>query len=249
MTEDDLQLLAEFRSEVPAPDEETAQRIYGLATSGQPQRGGRFGLRLSRRSRPVLALAAAALVLVPTALAFGSKIADLFEGTPAPPAISNSFAADNATQKSFASQLPHAEVSKAHGVIEIQTADGPEDLWAAPSDQGGQCWFIDFANDPPVLNSQYGFGGCYPLPPPSNISWGDVWVPPHPSLLTVWGHVYVEASTLQLTLADGSTVTLPIVEGVFLGSLDKTAKVTKLTAYDEAGNVVAQANGVAGSGG
>jgi hypothetical protein len=191
-------------------------------------------------------LAAAALVLVPTALALSSKIADLFEGTPAPPSISTNFAANNTladmwTQKGFASQLPRADVSKAHGVMEIQTADGPEDLWAAPSDQGGQCWFIDFANDPPGQNGQFGFGGCDQSPPPSsNISWGDVWVPSHPSLMTVWGHVYVDTATLQLTLTDGSTATLPVVEGMFLGSLDKGAKVTQLTAYDEAGNIAAQ---------
>lgn len=246
MTEDDIRLLVEFRREVPAPDEETARRIYGLATSSQPRRRGWLGLRQPRRLRLVVALGAATLVLVPTSLAFGSRIVDLFEGTPAPPSISTNFAANNAitdleTQKGFASQLPHADVSKAHGVMEIQTADGPEDLWAAPSDQGGQCWFIDFANDPPGLDGQFGFGGCYPLPPPSsNITWGDVWVPSHPSLMTVWGHVYVDASTMQLAFADGSTVTLPVVEGMFLGSLDKTAKVTKLTAYDDAGNIAAQ---------
>ncbi len=254
MTEDDLQLLVEFRREVPAPDEETAQRIYGLATSGQPQRRGRSGFRLSRRSRLVVALVAVALVLVPTALAFGSKIVDLFEGTPAPSTISSNFAfsnrlADELTKKSIAFRLPHADVSKAHGVVEIQTADGPEDLWAAPDDQGGQCWFIDFTNDPVGSNGRYGFGGCYPSPPPSNINWGEVGIPLHPSLMTVSGHVYVDAATLQLTLADGSTKTLPVVEGMFLGSLKKGAKVTQLTAYDAAGNVVAQANGVAGSGG
>ena len=52
------------------------------------------------------------------------------------------------TQKGFGDQFPHADVSQAHGVIEIQTADGPQDLWVAPNDQGGTCWFIDWANDP-----------------------------------------------------------------------------------------------------
>jgi len=148
--------------------------------------------------------------------------------------------ADLATQKGFAAKFPQADVSKAHGVIEIQTADGPQDLWAAPDDQGGQCTFIDFANDPAGPNGQYGFGGCGPSPPPSsNISWGDVWVRPHPTLLTVYGQVYVDAAAVQLTLDDGSTVSLPVVERLFLGSLEKSAKVTQLTAYDAAGTQVA----------
>jgi hypothetical protein len=47
MTTDDLQLLREFRAELPAPDEETRRTIYTYATS-QPKttRGGR---RWSRR--------------------------------------------------------------------------------------------------------------------------------------------------------------------------------------------------------
>ena len=51
---------------------------------------------------------------------------------------------------------------------------------------------------------------------------------------------YVGAATVQLTLADGSTATLPVVEGLFLGSLDKGTKVAQVTAYDKAGNRVAQ---------
>jgi len=43
-----------------------------------------------------------------------------------------------------------------------------------------------------------------------------------------------------LTLADGSTRTLPVIEGLFLGSLDKDAKVTQVVAYDKNGTKVAQ---------
>jgi hypothetical protein len=119
------------------------------------------------------------------------------------------------------------DASKAHGVIEIQTADGPQDLWAAPNDQGGVCWFIDFANDPAQNGVQPGFGNCETstTPPPSNMTI-DVpgWAVTHPSLSTFDGRVYVDAATVQLTLADGSTANLPVVEGFFLGSLDTSAK-------------------------
>ena len=62
MIDDDLDLLAGFRSEVPAPDAETAQRIYGLATTRRPRWQVLLPGRLSRRPR----LAVAALVAANT---------------------------------------------------------------------------------------------------------------------------------------------------------------------------------------
>jgi hypothetical protein len=148
--------------------------------------------------------------------------------------------ADLATQRGFAGRFPHADVSKAHGVLEVQTGDGPEDLWVAPSDLGGQCWFIDFASDAPASGGQYGFGGCDRSPPPaSNISWGDVWLEPHAALLTLWGHVYVPADKVEVELADGSVIRLSVIEGFFLGSLDRGAKVDRISAFDASGNSVA----------
>lgn len=248
MNDNDLDLLVGFRSEVPLPDERTAERVYRRATTTQPRRRVLLPARFSRRTRVFLAVGLAGLVLVPAAVAFGSKIADMFEGTPAPPEVSTNFTAFNAmaslsTQQGFAENTPHADVSKAHGVIEIQTADGPEDLWAAPGDDGGTCYFIDFANDPPGPTGKLGFGGCNPSPPPaSNINWSADWMVSHDLLLTFSGSVFVDAATVKLALDDGSTVTLPVVEGFFLASLDKGATVEQITAYDTAGEQVAQWN-------
>ena len=199
----------------------------------------------TRRRYAALAVAALALLLVPTAVALRGQIADLFQGTPAPPAVSTSFqtnnkAADMATQKGFGHKFPHADVSQAHGVIEIQTADGPQDMWVAPNDQAGKCWFIDWANDAPGPGGQFGFGGCYPpWPASSDINWGSIWVYPHPDLLTVYGYVLAPAARVDVRLADGSTLTLPVVEGGFLGSMPKGAEVERITAYDDSGNAVA----------
>jgi hypothetical protein len=203
--------------------------------------------RTARRRYAALAVAVLALLLVPTAVALRGQIADLFQGTPAPPAVSTSFEGfnrlpDAAIRDGFARQMPHADVSKAHGVIEVQTSDGPQDLWAAPNDQGGLCWFIDFANDHPSANGQPGYGACDSARPPApDIALeGPGWTLSHPSLSTVDGRVYTDATTVQLTLADGSTRTLPVIEGLFLGSLDKGASVTQVTAYDKNGTEVAQ---------
>ena len=234
------ELLTTFRSEVAQPDRATADRIYALATARGKRR------RRGAQPRLLLGVAVAALVLVPTGVAFGGKLADLFEGTPAPPDIVTNFAdfnqmPDPATQQGFAWKWPRADVSKAHGVIEIQTPDGPEDMWAAPNDQGGQCYFVDFANDPPGQHGRYGFGGCDTTTSMSDskIGFGDIWTYEHPDLLTVNGSVYVDASTVQLAFEDGSTMTLPVVEHLFLGSTAKGMKVEKVTAFDAAGNQVA----------
>jgi hypothetical protein len=205
--------------------------------------------RTTRRRYAALAVVALALVLVPTAVALRGQVADLFQGTPAPPDISNFFAtnkrvADELTKRGFAANFPQADVSKAHGVIQIQTADGPQELWAAPNDQGGVCWFIAFVNDPAPNGVKPGFGACdtsASAPPPPDIDFeGPGWDISHPSLYTVDGRVNVDAATVKVTFPDGSNIRLPVVEGLFLGSLDREVKVAQVTAYDEAGNRVAQ---------
>jgi hypothetical protein len=201
----------------------------------------------TRRRYATLAVVALALLLVPTAVALRSQIANLFQGTPAPPAVSTSFEFTNRIymQAGFRAKFPQADVSQAHGVVEIQTADGPQDLWVAPNDQGGKCWFVDWANDSVGPNGQqFGFGGCDPSPTPaSNINWGTVWLEPHPDAQTVWGHVFVPAARVDVRLGDGSAFTLPVVEGGFLGSLPKGTKVEQITAYDDSGNAVASLPG------
>jgi hypothetical protein len=198
------------------------------------------------RQRALTAAAVVAVaVLAPVGIALGGKLADLFRGTPAPPAVSTSFQgfnrfADALVQRGFADKFPHVDVSKAHGVIEVKTSGGPEDLWAAPSESGGLCWFVDFADDPPGPDGQYGFGGCDgSLPRPSKISWGTAMIEPHPSLVSVYGRVYADAVGVRLEFADGSTATLPVVEGFFLGSFEKGASVSEVSALDAAGRAVA----------
>lgn len=46
MTTDDLELLREFRAEIPKPDEETRRKIYAYATSSQASRSPRSARRI-----------------------------------------------------------------------------------------------------------------------------------------------------------------------------------------------------------
>jgi hypothetical protein len=59
MTENELQLLRDFRSDTPAPDAETARRIYALATATRAEeRGGRRRVGQARRRRTLVLRAA-----------------------------------------------------------------------------------------------------------------------------------------------------------------------------------------------
>jgi hypothetical protein len=106
------------------------------------------------------------------------------------------------------------------------------------------CWFIDFANDPAPNGVKPGVGSCDTSAfrrPPADIHFeGPGWELSHPSLYTIDGRVNVDAATVKVTFADGSNIRLPVVEGLFLGSLDREVKVTQVTAYDDAGDRVAQ---------
>jgi hypothetical protein len=207
--------------------------------------------RIRRSWRPLLGVAVALVAFagagVAVAAGFGA-----FDGTPAPPDVSANFAqsnkiADLAIQEGFGQQFPQADVSKAHGVIEIQTPDGPQDLWAAPNDQGGQCYFIDFANDP--VGSSGGKPGSGECVTPDNygdskIAAGTEWGFDHPDLVTINGSVAVDAATVKIVLQDGSTLTAPVVEHLFLASIPKPAtggaRLEKLTAFDANGTQVAE---------
>ena len=191
--------------------------------------------RRTRRRYGLVAVAVAGLLVAPAALGLRA----LFQGTPAPPAVRTVFA-DQFTRRGFASRYPQADVKQAHGVLEVQTPDGPEDLWAAPNSEGGQCWFIDWANDPPGPDGrQFGFGGCYPVSVAEDIDWGAVWVPAHATALTLWGHLRAAATRVEVDLASGSTLHLPVVENFFLASLSRDDRVTQIRAYDDAGARVA----------
>jgi hypothetical protein len=195
--------------------------------------------RRTRRRYAFGVAVAVAAIAVPSAVAFGDDIESLFSGTPAPPPVSSSFESNNrmadmATQNGFRDQFPHADVSQAHGVIEIQTPDGPEDVWAAPTDRGGKCWWVDFADDPPVNGSQPGYGACDTPENSGSIATGITWLAAHPSLSSLFGLVRVEADRVVVQLKNGSTRTLPVVEGAFIASLDRSDvdQLDRVTAYD-----------------
>jgi hypothetical protein len=210
--------------------------------------------RHSRRRYAGVVAAVAVLVLAPATWA----AVNAFEGTPAPQSIQQNFLQWDAqaaareyalAQAGFTAKVPRAEADKAHGVLQLQTGDGPLDMWAAPATDGGTCSFIGWESD---LNgadgTAYGYGGCVPATPQNgeDIAWGEVNLPPsHPNYWVLSGYVYGDAATVDVVLADGRTTSLPVVEGLFMAAFDSEVKIDSLTARDAGGNVVATSTNAA----
>lgn len=129
-------------------------------------------------------------------------------------------------------------VAPPHGVLQLQTSDGPLDLWAAPeSDGSGTCWFVGWESDISADHA-IGTGSCTE----SN----DAAITPetyndasHPSYTVLVGSVTGSETTLDVTLTDGRTTTLPVVEHLFLGALPHGSELASITGRDASGNVVA----------
>jgi hypothetical protein len=200
--------------------------------------------RRSRRRYLAAVAVVAALVLVPASWA----VAHAFEGRPAPPAVKSFFRMSNEMSAKIARDLgkrePRAIVSKAHGVIQVKTADGPLDLWAAPARGGGTCQLVAWETTPSHPHTSES-GGCYPVTqPPNNLSWssgGDYW---HRNYNVVTGYAYGNVAIVRVTLSNGRSTRLPIVEHLFLGALPQSIhwrrrpRIISLTTRDAHGNLV-----------
>jgi hypothetical protein len=199
--------------------------------------------RRSRRRYGALVAAVAVLVLAPATWA----AVDAFDGTPAPRSIHLTFLQWDAqaaameaaqAQDGFSRHVPRADASRAHGVLQIATTDGPLDMWAAPElDGSGTCWFVGWEADMNANNARGGGSCTEPDTDPVNPGWS--WGIDHPTYTILSGSVTGDETTLDVTLTDGSTTTLPVVEHLFLAALPKGSKPATIVGRDADGDVVA----------
>ena len=214
--------------------------------TAEPREAWHEVLGLARRSqRRYIAVVAvvATLGLVPATWA----AVNAFEGTPAPQSIVQNFVRWNAEapnlafvnpKTGFARHVPRADTTKTHGVLQLDTSDGPLDLWAAPTSVGnGTCWFVGWESDV-AAERALGHGTCTQGDDPAidPETWGDA---SHPSYTVLDGSVTGSETTLHVTLTDGRTTTLPVVEHLFLGALPPGSELASIAGRDASGNVVA----------
>lgn len=201
--------------------------------------------RLHRR-RIGLASVVVALVAVPS----GYALAHAFEGTPPPASVSNAVSVMNAmtdqanayaAAQGFAAHEPHAIGSTVHGVVQVQTADGPVDLWAAASDSGGTCYLFDWEADGTTASGVARAGGtCDERLPSSGLGVAWEWSAEHPAYKVVYGRTTLAATTIELRFADGTTTSLPIVEHLFLGVVPNAQQIVSARALGATGAELAE---------
>jgi hypothetical protein len=208
--------------------------------------------RRMNRARVLLVAVAVVAVTVPAAIAFGGAIRDLFFGAPAPPVIKHAFAEHNQLgrlmrkwQRAHGLKvglpgLPQVETAKAHGVLAVKTRDGLLYLWAAPTADGRQCWFVNFASEQINRKRAAGEGSCDErTPPPTKMQWSYGWSAAHPALQVLSGRLYVTAAVVLVDTGAANPRRLPVVDRYFLGAFPRDTKLPAITAVDTRGRVVA----------
>jgi hypothetical protein len=203
-----------------------------------------------RRCAAAAAVAFAAVLIAAPAFGLTHRLAELIQGSPAPPSVQQTFALDNTMRERLLEEAPAATealkdrysptiAAEARGVAAIQSADGPVYLWAAPTEDGRQCWLIQAGADPSD-NRPYGYGACDGLTH-GVLAPDGFWTIERPSVKIVHVRVYDDAiATLDVDVEGGETVSLPVASGHALGTVAKDAKITAYVALDAAGERVAQ---------
>jgi len=194
--------------------------------------------RRSQRRYTVVLVTVAVLVLAPATWA----AVRAFRGSPAPPPVRRFLRFTNRQWKG----LPQAEVSKAHGVIQVRTKRGPLDLWVAPSTAGGLCFLIDYQADRTGRMQQGRSEMCWArgahFPP---IFTGTDAGESSPSTM-IYGYVKGPAATVKVTLTNRMTppsrtrtITLPVVEHFFLAPV-RGLFARSIAGLDPHGKIIAR---------
>jgi hypothetical protein len=207
--------------------------------------------RRGRRAALIAAVLVAAALLVAPAFGIG-RVLDLIQGRPAPPGVKTTFAASNtlreqllahegAAGRQLRDRYSRVIPSEARGVAAIESADGPIYLWAAPTEDGGQCWLIQAGGDP-ATGRPHGFGSCDDPDRTGAIRpSGPAWTIERPSIAIMHVRIYDDAITrVQIEFEDAADVSLPVVSGHALGTVSKEARLQAIAGRSEDGEVVAR---------
>jgi hypothetical protein len=190
-----------------------------------------------RRAALIAVAAVTAALLVAPAFGIGGRVLDLIQGPPAPPAVQTQFSWSSAFRERIFAHARAAGIelhdrfspviaSETRGVAAIETTDGPIYLWAAPTEDGRQCWLVQAGGDP-VTGRPYGSGSCDGIDHTGPIQpEGPGWTIERPSVLIFHVRVYEEAITrVQLELEGADELSLPVVSGHALGTIQKQESV------------------------
>lgn len=244
MTDIDPGLKTILERAVPPADEGSADWDDVLRRAHVSGAGDGNVVRLERRPRRRLwyALAAAVLVtalLVNPAFGVGDRILDWFTGSPAPERVKDELAGMDAPEEVRALfKGPGVRAEEARGVMAVETRRGRAFLWAAPTEAGGWCTYVESETE------GGGMGGvsCDIGPPeddPLVVGSGTDMSGNEPFTL-LEGRVEAPISSLRLRFADGSTESVPFVERFFIYEVPAGREPVVLVGRDAEGEIVAR---------
>ena len=212
--------------------------------------------RRSRRRYGALVAAVAVFVLVPAAWAVNGAFT-----APPPPQVQAAAAAWNrllpqmlqaAARDGYTpTDAVPVDLSKLHGLEQVQTPDGHLDVWGGPSSDGGHlCWLMAFETDLAPGSRNGPDGGCtqpgglannYNLEVESG----------HPDVYLAYGYTdNANATTALVRLKVGEdmhSTTVPVVDGLYLVASPRDPATTntwdnvfieKVVTYDASGNEI-----------
>ena len=250
------QVLAELLDRVvPASERGRPDWAEVMATVGEPSASVQRRRWKPRRRHSAL-VAALALAVLSVTPAFGvrDRLLDLIEGTPAPVEVKTHFASSDALRTQLFESANEAGAtlhdrfspvvaSGARGIFALDTADGPIYLWAAPTEDGRQCWLIQAGSDR-ATGRPYGLGGCDNEPHVSDMRPETWWTAERPSVKILHARIYDEAIThVVAELQDGSTVPLHVAAGHALATVEQDALVLALVGRNDAGEEIKRTTG------
>lgn len=249
---DELTLIRDFRSEVPAPGVDSVRTARAALAA-----------RMSRapwwRRRLVVAVAVALVAAVGAgaALGLGDRLVDLIRGKPAPDSFQKMMAI------SFRKPVFGYELAgEWKGVTATPTEVGPLGIWANPTTNGGLCWQAVVVDPEITVVRGHLMGVC------AARSWkaGDTWrgerlpllqpiatayhdcgrfpgggTPTRKSFPLLLGRAAENVTAVLVNLRGGRRVRLRVRESFFLTMLPKRGAAKHITALDADGRPLGRA--------
>ena len=198
-----------------------------------------------RNRRVWYALAAAAIVLgilVSPAFGLGGRILDFFTGSPAPEHVKQELAFGSNVVDPEIDELMHQQagshvlVGQARGLLAAQTPAGLLLIWGAPTSDGGLCTYMR------VDGASSGWLSCDTLASDSGpfVGTAEERNEGGKTVRYVSGQARDEIASIELRLADGTTVPVRLVGSFFFRALLPGQEPAALVGRDSSGGVVSE---------
>jgi hypothetical protein len=177
-------------------------------------------------------------LLVNPAFGVGDRIFDWFTGSPAPERVKDELAGmDPPADVQGLFRTPGVRAEEARGVMAIQTRRGRAYLWAAPTETGGWCTYVEHETE------GGGMGGvsCDATPPDEQpLVIGMSTMSGEEPFTLLEGRVQPPIASLTIAFTDGSTESVPFVERFFIYEVPSGREPAVLVGRDADGEIVAR---------